>query len=400
MYAYRTVLGYRIFQTRTPHSTPLHSTPHHCTFSQFQTMAKPTLVCLDDYEDYSRNHLDKMALSYFTSGADTESTLRENRRAYTRLKLRPRVLIDVSERQLSTSILGCPIDFPVCIAPTGFHGLACDEGEVASVKAADSMNTCMVLSTYANYPLEKVGQSAPNAVKWFQLYVWKSRSISEALVHRAEKAGFTALVLTVDVACVGKRRSDQYEGFKLPPHLETSHLPKDMRVQDGMEEEFGAPVGFIDSSLTWESVKWLKSITKLPIILKGILTAEDALLALQYKVDAIIVSNHGGRQLDTVQATIDVLPEIISAVNGEIEVYVDGGIRTGTDVFKAIALGAKAVFIGRPIIYGLAYAGQEGARQVLQILKDELSQTMALAGCPKLTDITSSHVLQEVKSRL
>ncbi|XP_077997307.1 2-Hydroxyacid oxidase 2-like [Glandiceps talaboti] len=356
-------------------------------------MAKPTLVCLDDYEDYARKHMDKAALSYFTTGADNEITLKENREAYTRLKLRPRVLRDVSKRDLSTTILGSPLKFPICIAPCGAQGVACQEGEVATVKAADSMGTCMTLSTNSNCTLEEVSQAAPNTLKWFQLYVWKRRHATEELVRRVENAGFKALVFTVDVPLIGKRRSNLYlGGFRLPPPLKLANLRPEEQYKDGERREYGGATAMKDDTLTWECVKWLKSITKLPIILKGILTAEDALLALQYKVDAIIVSNHGGRQLDTVQATIDALPEIISAVNGEIEVYVDGGIRTGTDVFKAIALGAKAVFIGRPIIYGLVYAGEEGARQVLQLLKDELSQTMALTGCTKISDIKSSHV--------
>ncbi|XP_070536888.1 2-Hydroxyacid oxidase 1-like [Ptychodera flava] len=358
-------------------------------------MSKPMLVCVDDYEQYAREYLDRRSLVYFISGADEEVTLKENRQAFKNWKIKPEVLRDVSKRDLSTSLLGQHVDFPICIAPSGSHCLACHEGELATVKAAATMKTCMVLSTYSTKSMEEVSQAAPNCLRWFQLYVWRPRTIPENLVRRAEAAGFKALVLTVDLPVTGKRRTECYAGgFYMPPHLQLPHLPQHFKDQD-VELEYGAPKGMVDASLTWECIEWLKSITNLPIILKGILTPEDALLAVQHKVAGIVVSNHGGRQLDYVPATIEALPKIVEAVKGQIEVYMDGGVRTGTDVFKALALGAKAVFVGRPIIYGLSYAGEEGARQVLQILRDELSLTMALSGCSKINDIKPQYVVHQ-----
>ncbi|XP_070536882.1 2-Hydroxyacid oxidase 1-like [Ptychodera flava] len=362
-------------------------------------MSKPMLVCVDDYENYAREHLDRQTLIYFTTGADEEITVKENRDAFKRLRLRPRILRDVSKRDLSTSILGHHVDFPICVAPSGAHCLACHEGELATVKAAATLKTCMVLSTGSTKSMEEVSQAASHCLRWFQLYVWGARKVSEDLVRRADAAGFKALVLTVDAPYKGKRRlgSVGHRGFQFPPHLKLPHLPKEFTETQTRKEKSPSDglLGYYDASLTWESIKWLKSITSLPIILKGILTPEDALLAVQHKVAGIVVSNHGGRQLDYVPATIEALPKIVEAVKGQIEVYMDGGVRTGTDVFKALALGAKAVFVGRPIIYGLSYAGEEGARQVLQILRDELSLTMALSGCSKINDIKPQYVAHQ-----
>ncbi|XP_070536879.1 2-Hydroxyacid oxidase 1-like [Ptychodera flava] len=365
-------------------------------------MSKPMLVCVDDYENYAREHLDRQTLIYFTTGADEEITVKENRDAFKRLRLRPRILRDVSKRDLSTSILGHHVDFPICIAPSGAHCLAFHEGELATVKAAATMKTCMVLSTATTKSIEEVSQTASHCLRWFQLYVWGARKVSEDLVRRVEAAGFKALVLTVDVPYAGKRRQGSlgFQGFKFPPHLELKYMPREATNTQAEKltdsKSTSSPfVQYFDASLTWECIEWLKSITSLPIILKGILTPEDALLAVQHKVAGIVVSNHGGRQLDYVPATIEALPKIVEAVKDQIEVYMDGGVRTGTDVFKALALGAKAVFVGRPIIYGLSYAGEEGARQVLQILRDELSLTMALSGCSKINDIKPQYVVHQ-----
>ncbi|XP_002732146.2 2-Hydroxyacid oxidase 1-like [Saccoglossus kowalevskii] len=252
------------------------------------------------------------------------------------------------------------------------------------------MGTCMMLSTFSNTSLENVAAAGPGALKWFQLYIWHTRELSADLIKRAEMAGFEALVLTVDVPVTGKRRIDIYHGgFTPPSHIQMVHLPERYRVTSN----YGGAGNMLDSALTWDCIAWMRSITKLPIVLKGILSPEDALLAVKHKIDGIIVSNHGGRQLDTVPATIEVLPQIVKSVNGQLEVYLDGGVRTGTDVIKALALGARAVFVGRPIIYGLVYAAEVGATQVLQILKNELSLAMALSGCATISDIESSLVV-------
>ncbi|XP_006816418.2 2-Hydroxyacid oxidase 2-like [Saccoglossus kowalevskii] len=345
------------------------------------------LVCLDDYEKYAKDHMEQKLLGYFIEGTDAEITLKENSTAFSRLKILPRVLKDVSNVDLSTSILGQHLDFPVCIAPSAFHKLVSPGGELDTANAANAMGTCMVLSNVTTTTLEKVASLYPDTLKWFQLYIWECREFTVNLIRRAETAGFKSLVVTVDSSVKGNRRGHR---FTFPPNIEVVHLPQELKERSGR-----SPCSLADPSLTWEFIAWMRSVTKLPIVLKGILSPEDALLAVEHKVDGIIVSNHGGRQLDTVPATIEMLPHIIAAVRGRIEVYVDGGIRTGTDVFKALAMGARAVFIGRPIIYGLKYAGGDGAKQVLQILKDELMRTMALSGCSKISEIKPSHVVHQ-----
>lgn len=323
------------------------------------------VVNLDDVEKEARKKLKKSAFDYYRSGATNEYTLRENDRAFQRILIRPRVLAnDVSQRSISTTVLGIPISFPVCVAPTAMQKMANEMGEIANARACQAEATIMTLSTISTTSLEDVARATPNSAKFFQLYIYKNRYLTRQLVKRAEQAGYRALVLTVDTPFMGQRYADERNQFTLPPNLRMANFPKDQeesnRIQKVSSNEPSSGLTeytsqLFDQSLTWKDVDWLKSITRLPIITKGIMTPEDALLALEHGVDAILVSNHGGRQLDTVPATIDVLPDIINVVRGRCEVYLDGGIRRGTDIFKAIALGARAVFIGRPMVYGLAY---------------------------------------------
>jgi (S)-2-hydroxy-acid oxidase len=277
--------------------------------------------------------------------------------------------------------------------------MAHPDGEIATARAAAKMNTAFTLSTIATTTMEEVAAAtSPGSLRIFQLYIYRERDITRQLVARAERAGFAALMLTVDTPFFGKRRDDNRNKFKLPPHLKMANFEGLDFNQTGVNQsnkesglnEYASSL--FDASLTWKDVDWLRSVTRLPIVVKGILSAEDAVEAVNHGVAGIIVSNHGARQLDTVPATIDVLPEIVHAVGGRCEVYMDGGVRTGTDVFKAVALGARAVFIGRPAIYGLAYNGEEGVRQVLQILQTELSSAMALAGCATVEDIKPSFI--------
>jgi isopentenyl diphosphate isomerase/L-lactate dehydrogenase-like FMN-dependent dehydrogenase len=252
----------------------------------------------------------------------------------------------------------------------------------------------MIVSTVATCSLEEVAAAATGPL-WFQLYVYRDRAVSESLVRRAEAAGYRALVLTVDLPVLGRREADERNGFGLPPHLSQANFtgrteprPTDSGVSalaENVRAEF-------DASLTWEALGWLRSVTRLPIVVKGIVTAEDALLAVEHGAAAVAVSNHGGRQLDTAVATIEALPEVVEAVAGRCEVYVDGGIRRGTDVLKALALGARAVFVGRPTLWGLAVAGEDGVQHVLSLLRCELEVDMALAGCPTLASIDRSLV--------
>lgn len=251
------------------------------------------------------------------------------------------------------------------------------------------------MSTMSNTLPEKIAQVAPNARKWMQIYVYKERWITEDLIRRVNKLGFEALVITVDLPSVlGLRYGEMRTKFSLSPEIKVATF-QNLKTPDGRDWT-AHDNNYIDC-LTWNDIKWLRSLTTLKIILKGILTAEDALLAVSSGVDAIIVSNHGGRQLDCVPATIEVLPEIVSAVNNRIEVYVDGGFRTGTDGFKALALGARGFFLGRPILHGLANGGKDGVIKLLDIMKKELDTAMALSGCSSISDINRSMVIRREK---
>ncbi|NXP46845.1 HAOX2 oxidase, partial [Heliornis fulica] len=342
------------------------------------------MVCLSDFEAYAKMYLPKIAWDFFEAGADDCSTRDENILAYKRIRLRPRMLRDVSVMDIRTKLLGTEISFPVGIAPTGFHQLAWPDGEKSTARAAKAMNTCYIASTYSTCSLEDISAAAPGGLRWFQLYIHRNRAVSKQLVQRAAAAGFQGLVLTVDLPYTGKRRNDVRNGFCLPPHMKLKNLEGAFEV---------CKMSLLDPSVTWNDIYWLQSLTHLPIIIKGILTKEDAELAVRHGVQGIIVSNHGGRQLDGAPATIDALVEVVEAVQGRVEVYLDGGIRKGSDVIKALALGAKCVFIGRPALWGLAYKGEEGLQDLLRILQDEFRLSMALAGCANVSEI-GRHLVQ------
>lgn len=328
-----------------------------------------------EYETLAEGCMEPGAWGYIQSGSDDEVTLRANRTAFERIQLRPRMLVDVSQCDVRTTALGTPIDMPILIAPTAFHCLAHPAGECATARAAARVGTLMVASTSSTRSLEDIAAASAGPL-WFQLYFHDKESAAN-LVRRAASAGYRALVVTADSPRWGHKERAIRAGFQLPPHLHKANLA---------DEESGGK----DVSITWESLDWLRSVTSLPILLKGILTAEDALLAVQHGVDGVIVSNHGGRQLDGVPASIDVLPEIVDAVGRHCEVYLDGGIRRGTDILKAIALGARAVLVGRPTLWGLAVNGEDGVKDILDILRAELELAMRLAGCPLLERIDRS----------
>ncbi|KFP55210.1 Hydroxyacid oxidase 2 [Cathartes aura] len=342
------------------------------------------MVCLSDFEAYAKKYLPKIAWDFFAAGADDCSTRDENILAYKRIRFRPRMLRDVSMMDIRTKLLGTEISFPVGIAPTGFHQLAWPDGEKSTARVAKAMNTCYIVSTYSTCTLEEISAAAPGGLRWFQLYIHRNRAVSQQLVQRAEALGFQGLVLTADLPYTGKRRDDVRNGFRLPPHMKLKNLEGAFEV---------CKMSPLDPSVTWNDIYWLRSLTHLPIIIKGILTKEDAELAVRHGVQGIIVSNHGGRQLDGGPATIDALVEVAEAVQGRVEVYLDGGIRKGSDVLKALALGAKCVFIGRPALWGLAYKGEEGLQDVLRILQDEFRLSMALAGCASVSEI-GRHLVQ------
>ncbi len=328
-----------------------------------------------DYEPLAQARMEPGAWDYYTGGAGDELTVGENRAAFERIGLRPRVLVDVSAVNLRTTVLGTPVAMPILVAPSALHRLAYPEGECATARGAGKVGALMIASTEASRTLEEIAAAATGPL-WQQLYIYRGqRRLAEEVIARAETAGYRALVLTVDLPRWGrwfKRRSE----FTMPPGVREVNLP------EGLE--------MVPESLTWQDIGWLRSRTRLPLVLKGILTAEDARLAVEHGVDGIVVSNHGGRSLDGVVASIEALPEVAEAVRiagGGCEVYMDGGVRRGTDVLKALALGARAVLVGRPVLWGLAAEGADGVRGVLGLLRDELELAMALAGRPTLASI-------------
>lgn len=328
---------------------------------------------LQDYERLARERLDPNAWSYYSTGADDEVTLGEERAAFERLKLVPRVLRGVGEPDLTTTVLGAPVSTPVLVAPTALQELSHTEGEAATARAAGEAGSLMVAATRSSQPLESIAASATGPL-WFQLYIHRNATHSaEELVQRAERVGFEAIVLTVDAPRWGRRERSLRLG---------SDLPKEPALGNFEAADDPEP-----GALSWEDVSWLRSLTSLPVVLKGVLSPEDAKLAVESGVDGIVVSTHGGRQLDTVPAAVEALPAVAEAVAGRAEVYVDGGIRRGTDVLKALALGARAVFIGRPVIWGLAVDGEGGARHVLELLTGETRLDMILAGLPDLESV-------------
>lgn len=347
-------------------------------------------VSLLDFERRAAERLSAMALDYYQSGAGDEITLRENREAFSRLALHYRVMVDVSRRSAETSVLGERAAMPALVAPTAFHRMAHADGEIGAARAAGRAGTIMVLSTLSTTRVEDVAAAAQGPL-WFQLYVYRDRRATEALVRRVEEAGCRALVLTVDAPLLGRRERDIKNGFSLPEGLRIENLHAEgmgeLPAQGGGSGLGAYFASLIDPALSWRDLAWLRGITELPIVVKGVVRADDARRAVDAGARGVIVSNHGGRQVDTAPAPVTVLPEIAEAVGNDAEVLVDGGIRRGTDVIKALALGARAVLLGRPILWGLAADGEEGARRVLGLLHDEIDLAMALCGCPSVGEI-------------
>ncbi len=357
---------------------------------------EPVLLNLADIETAARERLPHEVVEYFAGGAEDEVTLRANREAFETIFLRPRVLVDVTERDLTTTLLGTTATMPVLIAPTGFQALAHPEGELDMARAATEAGIPMILSTFSTRSLEAVREAAPGP-RWFQLYVHRDRGLTEGLVRRAEAAGYSALVLTVDVPVLGRRERDARNAFSLPPEFRLGNfmIPESGAGQ-GTAGESGLAafhLGLREPSLSWKDLEWLRQLSDLPILLKGVLRGDDAARAMERGMAGIIVSNHGGRQLDGAIPGILALPEIAAAVGDRGEVYVDGGIRRGTDVLKALALGARAVLVGRAVVWGLAFDGAAGAARVLQMLRQELDTAMALCGATRLDEITRDLVV-------
>ncbi len=353
-------------------------------------MTSPEPVNVHEYEEAARARLGPGAYAYFAGGAGDEHTLRENSAAYRRWELRPRVLVDVSEVSTATTVLGAEVSMPLLVAPTAFQRLADPEGEVATARAAAAVGTVMCASTLSGVSPAELAAAAPGAPQWFQLYWSRDHGFTGELVDAVVEAGFRALVLTVDLPVAGRRERDIREAFALPDDLPIPNLPFELRRTDfhtALHES-------VDPSLTWQNLEWLRARCPLPLVIKGVMTAEDALLAAGHGAAGVVVSNHGGRQLDGVPATLDVLPEVADAVGDRIEVLMDGGVRRGIDVIKALALGAQAVLAGRPVIWGLAADGEAGATRVLELLQAEIELGLTLLGAPTPEAVTRAHVRQ------
>ena len=342
------------------------------------------LLNLREFEPLARDKLNQMIFDYYAGGANDDLTLHENEAAYQRIFLRPRMMAGIAERTMHTTILGQPMNAPILIAPMAYMMMAHPDGESAMARAAAARGIHMVVSTSATTSLEEVAAAAPDGKRWFQLYLYKDRDAARDLVQRVEAAGYQALVLTVDRPYLGRREGDMRNNFGLPAHLQMKNLPNDPKL-DGFAAYRAAS---FEDDLRWSDVSWLKSITHLPVLIKGLLRGDDARLALDHGAEGIIVSNHGGRQLDGAMATIDALPDVVQAVNGTADVLMDGGIRRGSDIIKALARGAKAVLLGRPLLWGLALDGEAGVGRVLDLIIEELDLALALCGCRSLAEVT------------
>jgi isopentenyl diphosphate isomerase/L-lactate dehydrogenase-like FMN-dependent dehydrogenase len=336
-----------------------------------------------DYEAAAAERLEPGAHGYYAGGAGDELTLRDNVEAFRRWQLRPRVLVDVETCTAATTVLGHDVSMPLLIAPVAFQRVAHPDGEVGMARAAKSVGTVMCMSTMATSTPEEV--AAVGGPRWFQLYVFRDEGVTHELVGRVVAAGFTALVLTVDTPFLGRRERDLRTGFVIPPEFPVASLG-----QGGLTP--AETFALTSASVSWRDIERLASLSGLPVVVKGVLTAEDAKLACEHGAGGIVVSNHGGRQLDGVSATIDALEEVVAAVEGRVEVLLDGGIRRGTDVVKALALGARAVLAGRAPLWGLAVDGEAGARQVLELLQAEILGALQLVGCTSPAGVTRDRV--------
>jgi len=348
------------------------------------------LFTLDDAERRAEAAVSPDAWAYMAGGAGDERTLRWNREAFSHFRLRPRVLVDVSEVSTRTTVLDTPVSMPALVAPMAFQAIAHEEGEVAMARGAAAAETVMCLSTVATSTPSDVAAAAPGAPRWLQIYVFRDREVSDDVIARALEAGFSALVLTADLPVYGIRHREARLGFAVPEeNVPAIAAARALRETAGDEHH---ALGLLESGLQWDYVTELRERWNVPVIVKGLITAEDAKLACDHGASAVVVSNHGGRQLDGAIASLDALPEVVDAVGARAEVYLDGGVRRGSDVVMALALGARAVLVGRPALYGLAFGGDTGVRQVLEILRDETENALALLGCRSPLEVTRAHV--------
>ncbi len=353
-------------------------------------LAAEPLASVSDFEKAARVRMSTMAYGYVSGGAGDEQTLAWNQSAYGEIKLRSRVLVDVSKIDTSVQLFGRTLPHPILLAPTAYHKLVHPDGEIATARGAEAADTTMIVSSFATERIENIARAVPVATLWFQLYVQPDRGFTRALVQRAEAAGCQALCLTVDTPVLGARNRETRVAFQLPKGMTRANLESLSAATASSSHrpaEGAIYSGVLEPRLTWKDVEWLRGIAKVPVLLKGVLDAEDATRAAEAGVDGLIVSNHGARNLDTVPATVTALPRVAEAVAGRMPILLDGGIRRGTDVLKALALGATAVAIGRPYLYGLAVDGSAGVSRIVQILQTEFEMAMALTGRTSLAAV-------------
>ncbi|HEY5545869.1 MAG TPA: alpha-hydroxy acid oxidase [Gemmatimonadaceae bacterium] len=355
------------------------------------------MINLFDYEREAERLIPPAHWGYIAGGANDEVTLGANRAAFDRILIRYRTMVDVTARDLRTSVLGVPVSMPVLVAPTALQKLAHGEGECATARATRAVGTLMITSTTATTRLSEVIAASPGPM-WFQLYLYQDRGTSRALIEEAVRSGYSGVMLTVDAPLLGRRERDIRLGFTLPRHLTIANAAvagMDV-VPDASADASGLMLHFRslhDAAVTPRDIAWVREVSGLPVVVKGIVRGDDAVLAVEHGADALVVSNHGGRQLDTAIPSITALPEVVDAVAGRAEVYVDGGIRRGTDVIKALALGARAVLVGRPVLWGLAVDGESGVNSVLGLLRAEIDLAMALCGARNVSELTRDLVV-------
>lgn len=365
---------------------------------------------VEDVVRLARHRAPRAVFDYVAGGADEEIQLHRLYEAWRRVEFVPRVLRDVSKVDIASTVAGQPMAGPIVLAPTGFSRMMHTDGERAVIRAAAGAGLTYTLSTMGTTSIEDVAGAAPGANRWFQLYVWRDRSLSEALVDRAEQAGYTALMVTVDTPVAARRVRDLRNGFTVPPALSartfldglrhpawtfdllTTDPPTFASLAASPHQLEGVTNALFDPTVTWELVEWLRQRWAGPLVLKGLTHPADAVRAAEAGVDAIVVSSHGGRQLDRAPVPLEVLPSIVDAVGDRVDVLLDGGIRTGSDVVAALAFGAKAVLVGRAYLYGLMAAGEPGVTHVLDILLAEVRRTMQLLGATSLAELDRQHV--------
>jgi isopentenyl diphosphate isomerase/L-lactate dehydrogenase-like FMN-dependent dehydrogenase len=343
-----------------------------------------------DFERLAAAKLDEGTLGYFAGGAGDELTLRDNVAAWSRWRLRPRVLTGVGAATTEAEVLGASVSMPVLVAPVAYQRLVDPEGEIGMARAAGEAGTVMCLSTLATTRPGELVAAVPAGRRWFQLYPFKDEAVTRALMDEAIDSGFEAIVVTVDAPPGGNRERDRRTGFRVPAGLGVPSVAAAMGIERAVT--IAETFALMNPALGWSDLEEIAAESSLPVVVKGLLTAEDAELAVAHGAAGVVVSNHGGRQLDRALATADALPEVVDAVDGRATVLVDGGIRRGVDVAIALALGADAVLVGRPALWGLAAAGAEGAGEVLGLLRDELELALALCGCASPAELTRAHV--------